>query len=62
MYPVTVPCRNIVESMERSDWAKEHGIEIDARTWEVINQRQHLTYNFKKEADATMFALRWACE
>ena len=58
MYPVTVPCRNIVESMERSKWAKEHGVEVYCRTWEVVNQRQHIIFDFKNEKDAVLFALR----
>ena len=60
MYPVTVPCRNIVESMERTEWANERGINILNRTWEVVNNRQHITFNFEHEKDATMFALRWS--
>lgn len=60
MYPVTVPCRNIVESMERTEWANERGINILNRTWKVINQRQHIIFNFAHEKDAIMFALRWS--
>lgn len=60
MYSVTVKCKNLVESMERSDWAKEHGIEIDARTWEVVNNIQHITYDFACKGDALLFALRWS--
>ena len=59
MYPVTVPCRNIVESMERTEWANERGINILNRTWEVVDQRQHVTFHFETEKDALIFALVW---
>ena len=60
MYPVTVPCRNIVESMERTEWANERGINILDRTWKVVNQRQHIILNFERKEDALLFALRWS--
>ena len=60
MYPVTVPCRNIVESHKRSVWAEEHGMNLLNRTWEVVNNRQHITFNFDNEKDAVLFALKWA--
>ena len=60
MYPVTVPCRNIVESMERTEWANERGINILKRTWKVVNQRQHIILNFERKEDALLFALRWS--
>ena len=59
-YPVTVACRNIMEVSERQEWAEEHGMKLLNRTWEVINQRQYVTFNFAHEKDATMFALRWS--
>jgi hypothetical protein len=63
MYPVTVPCRNIVESMERTEWANERGINILFRTWEIVVDRQHLTFHFtfhfENEKDALIFALVW---
>lgn len=59
MYPVTVACRNIIEVSERQEWAKEHEMNVVNRTWEVVNQRQHVTFNFERKEDATMFALRW---
>lgn len=58
-YPVTVPCRNIVESMELTDWANQRGMNILNRTWEVVNQRQCITLNFENEKDALVFALVW---
>ena len=60
MYPVTVPCRNIVESMERTEWANERGMNILNRTWKVVNQRQHIILNFERKEDALLFALRWS--
>ena len=60
MYPVTVPCRNIVESMERTEWANERDINILDRTWKVVNQRQHIILNFERKEDALLFALRWS--
>lgn len=59
-YPVTVDCRNIIEVSERQEWAEEHGMNLLNRTWEVINQRQCVTFNFQHEKDAMMFALRWS--
>lgn len=59
-YPVTVACRNIIEVSERQEWAEEHGMKLLNRTWEVVNQRQYVTFNFQKDSDATMFALKWA--
>ena len=59
-YPVTIPCRNIVEVSERKEWAEEHGMKLLNRTWEVIDGRQYVTFNFQKDSDATMFALKWA--
>lgn len=59
MYPVTVECWNVVELHERAMWANENNIVIVNRTWEVVDQRQHVTFNFHKQEDATMFALRW---
>ena len=60
MYPVTVECRNVIEVSERMEWAQEHVMNIVNRTWEVVDRRQHVTFNFERERDATMFALRWA--
>jgi len=59
MYPVTVPCRNIMDSMTKTEWANERGINILNRTWEVVNKRQHITFNFERKEDALLFALRW---
>jgi nuclear transport factor 2 (NTF2) superfamily protein len=58
-YPVTVACRNIIEVSERQEWAQEHGMKLLNRTWEVIDKRQYVTFNFRHEKDATMFALKW---
>ncbi len=60
MYPVTVKCNNIVECTVRSDWAAEHDMNLVNRTWEVVNKIQHVTFNFDKQEDALLFALRWA--
>ena len=60
MYPVTVACRNAIEVSERQDWAKEHGMNLLNRTWEVVNCQQFVTFNFQHEKDATLFALRWS--
>jgi len=59
-YPVTVECRNIIEVSERQEWAEEHGMRLLNRAWEVIDNRQYVTFNFQKDSDATAFALRWA--
>ncbi len=59
MYPVTVECRNIIEVSERQEWAEEHNMRLLNRTWEVVNSRQCVTFNFQHEKDATMFALKW---
>jgi hypothetical protein len=59
MYPVTVECWNAPAVLERMIWAKEHGMLIVNKTWEVVDQRQHVTFNFHKQEHATMFALRW---
>ena len=59
MYPVTVECRNIMAVSERQKWAEEHGMNLLNRTWEVIDKRQYVTFNFQYEKDATMFALKW---
>lgn len=58
-YPVTVPCKNIIESMEKTEWACERGINIPNRTWEVVNNRQCITFNFERKEDALLFAIRW---
>lgn len=60
MYPATVPCQNIVEAHEKSVWAAEHDMNLVNRTWEVVNNRQYITFNFDKQEDALLFALRWA--
>jgi len=60
MYPVTVECRNIIEVSERQEWAEEHNMRLLNRTWEVVNSRQCVTFNFQHEKDATLFMLRWA--
>lgn len=59
-YPVTIACRNIIEVSERQEWAEEHDMKLLNRAWEVIDSRQYVTFNFQKEKDAIMFALRWA--
>ncbi len=59
-YPVTVACRNIIEVSERQEWAEEHGMNLLNRTWEVVDKRQCVTFNFEQEQDATLFALRWS--
>jgi hypothetical protein len=59
-YPVTVACSNIMEVSERLEWAEKHGIKLLNRTWVVINERQHVSFFFEKEKDATIFALRWS--
>ena len=59
-YPVTVECRNIVELRERQGWAQEYGMNVVNRTWEVIDKRQCVTFNFEQKQDATLFALRWS--
>jgi hypothetical protein len=58
-YPVTVACRNIMEVSERQEWAEDHGMMLLNRTWKVIDKRQYVTFSFRHEKDATMFALRW---
>lgn len=60
MYPVTVACRNIIEVSECQEWAKEQGMNLLNRTWEVVNKQQYVTFNFQHEQDATMFALRFS--
>lgn len=58
-YPVMLPCRNIVEVQERQDWARARDMNILNRTWEVINGRQYVKFNFQFEKDAIFFALHW---
>lgn len=60
MYPVTVECWNAVQLSERMEWAKSHELLVVNRTWEVVDQRQHVTFNFHKQEHATMFALVWS--
>lgn len=60
MYPVTVKCWNVVELHACTTWAYENNLVIVNRTWDVIDQRQHVTFNFRNPKHATLFALRWS--
>jgi hypothetical protein len=59
MHKVTVPCKDVIVRYDLLAWARERGMNVVNKQWDVVNERQHVTFTFDQESDATMFALRW---